>query len=106
MARELQQPLFEGIPERSLAELAQTRRGKTILDSKGRTVRHRPWWELIGKGPEEYRCVNCEFLVREQSRSGRNFYKCGMQAISRGPGTDILRKDAACRLFELKKGTL
>lgn len=74
--------------------LSQNAPGRTVW----RTKRHRPWWELLGKGPEDKRCADCQFLVRK--RASKTYLKCGKQNITSGPGTDIRAKDSACRLFE------
>lgn len=76
--------------------------GMTIRQFSGglkpvlRTIRHKPWWMFLGKGPEQKTCGECEFLTR---RGGR-YFKCGRQVATSGPGTDIRKKDEACRLFE------
>lgn len=69
-------------------------------DGKGiwRTVRHKPWWMLIGKGPDGKTCDDCEYLRRY--RMAKTYMKCGQQAITSGAGTDIRAKDEACRLFK------
>jgi hypothetical protein len=70
----------------------------TIRDTKGRTVRRRPYWMDVGKGPAETTCRDCQHLTR----TGHNgkYFKCDRAPITHGPGTDIRMKDEACRLFE------
>jgi len=63
-----------------------------------RTIRHKPWWMLLGKGPEGKRCDDCQFLRRQ--RFSKTYMKCGQQVATRGAGTDIRAKDEACRLFQ------
>ena len=81
--------------------------GPTIRkpDGKGvwRTIRHKPWWMLVGKGPEGKTCNDCEFLRRQ--RFGKTYMKCGQQLTSRGAATDIRAKDEACRLFESRRAS-
>lgn len=76
--------------------------GPTIRkqDGKGvwRTVRHKPWWMLLGKGPEGKHCDECEFL--SVNVGTKRYFKCGKQVKTMGTGTDIRRKDEACRLFQ------
>lgn len=89
--------------EQVRANLA-TSDGATIRKLSGglkpvlRTLRHKPWWMLLGPGPEGQTCGDCAHLTR---RSGK-YFKCGRQSITSGPGTDIRKKDEACRLFEVK----
>ena len=59
-----------------------------------RTVRHKPWWMLLGKGPDGKTCGGCIHLKRKD-----RYFKCGQQPITFGPGTDIRCKDQACLLF-------
>lgn len=63
-----------------------------------RTIRHKPWHLIVGAGPEGETCQTCAFVV--SSGNAGKYKKCGKQNITHGPGTDILMKDAACRLFE------
>ena len=65
-----------------------------------RTMRHKPWWMLLGKGPDDSTCRTCQHLIGTTTGSGKRFYKCLMQSITNGPGTDIRMKDEACVLFE------
>lgn len=65
-----------------------------------RTVRHKPWWMLLGKGPDGKQCKDCEFLLRR--KSVKTYFKCRKAKITRGPGTDIGARDEVCRLFEPK----
>lgn len=92
----LQPALFEGIPLVVLR--ARGRETGTVRDKKGRTTRHKPWWMLLGRGPEDKTCGDCAALVR-RGHEGR-YFKCGRQLVTAGPGTDIRKKDAACRLFK------
>jgi hypothetical protein len=62
------------------------------------TVRHRPWWELLGVGPEGQTCGDCANL--KTYRRSKAYFKCGKQVATSGPGTDIRKHDLACRLFE------
>lgn len=64
-----------------------------------RTIRHKPWWMLLGKGPDDATCGDCVHLTRK----GGKYFKCGKAKITRGPGSDIRKKDEACRLFEQVK---
>jgi len=63
-----------------------------------RTVRHRPWHEIVGKGPDGMTCGDCEHVI------GTRYFKCGRQVSTNGPGTDIRKKDPACRLFKATGG--
>ena len=101
--------LFDGVPltmeeiqlrhERAIAEGHGT--GQTIRKLAGgmkpvlRTIRHRPWWEIVGQGPDGKTCGDCRSLVTRDK-----YFKCGQQVRTRGAGTDIRKKDLACRLFE------
>lgn len=98
--------LFDGKPltiEEVRARLAQLggdsgELSATIRKPSGRgvvrTMRHRPWSEFLGKGPDGKTCGDCEFLT------GNKYFKCGKQTKTRGPGTDIRKKDQACRMFK------
>ncbi len=102
--------LFDGQPL-TAEEMERTRQsiavgqGPTIRKKSAfgvwRTIRHKPWWMLIGKGPEGQTCSDCEFLRRQ--RFSKTYMKCGQQTITRGTGTDIGAKDEACRLFESRR---
>lgn len=90
------------------AAIARGHQGQTIRAPSGggpsptmRTKRHRPWWELLGAGPEGATCRACQFLRRQ--RVSKVFFKCGKQPVTSGPGTDIRMKDPACRLFQIKE---
>lgn len=61
-----------------------------------RTIRHKPWNELLGKGPEDATCGGCIHLKRQ----GGKYFKCGQHPVTSGPGTDIRCKDQACKMFE------
>lgn len=63
-----------------------------------RTMRHKPWWEMLGKGPDGKTCGECQFLAANRRRS--TYFKCGRQSITNGPGTDIRKKDTSCALFQ------
>lgn len=98
--------LFDGVPL-TREEMIQVERKRgfatpgrgTVHDAKGRTTRHRPWWEIAGKGPEGKTCGDCAGLVTRWK-----YFKCGEMVITSGPGTDIRKKDPACRLFEAAGG--
>lgn len=99
--------LFDLTPitiEQILANQAQGT-GDTIRKLSGglkpvlRTVRHKPWWMLLGKGPEGRTCGDCQSL----GRAGGRYFKCTQQRITHGPGTDIRCKDEACQLFKPKQ---
>lgn len=47
-----------------------------------------------GAGPEGETCGGCANLRRVQHN--RAFYKCGLEPITGGPGSDIRLKDRAC----------
>lgn len=95
--------LFDGKPltRDELIEV-EMRRGNTdratLHDRKGRTIRHRPWAELVGPSPVDKTCGDCACL------KGGKYFKCAKQVSTSGPGTDIRKKDPACRLFESKGG--
>ena len=52
-----------------------------------------------GAGPDGETCGSCTH-VRLQSATSRRYYKCGIGTITRGPGTDIRLKTAACELWK------
>ena len=60
-----------------------------------RTMRHKPWWMLVGKGPDGQTCGGCVHLERR----GGKYFKCGQHPTTAGTGTDIRCKDEACSLF-------
>ena len=70
----------------------------TSKTGKIRTQRHKPWWMLLGKGPDGKTCGDCEFFTGY--RRTKTYFKCGKQVQTSGPGTDIRKKDEACRLFQ------
>lgn len=78
----------------TIRKLSMRGPGKPVV----RTVRHKPWWMLIGNGPEGATCKTCKFLRRVVH--AKTYLKCGKQTITSGPGTDIHAKDPACRLYE------
>jgi hypothetical protein len=92
----MQPALFKGIVDRPV-EGPRVRETGTLRDEKGRTRRHKPWWMLLGAGPADQTCASCTFL-RRNGHEGE-YFKCGRQLITNGPGTDIRKKDPACRLF-------
>lgn len=95
-------------PDEIRERLHAGHQGETIMkySSRGpgpgvwRTVRHRPWWEKLGKGPEGAQCKGCAFLRRMENV--KTYFKCGKQEITSGPGTDIRAKDPACALFVMR----
>jgi len=64
---------------------------------RGVTVRHRPWVELLGPGPVGATCGDCQHL--ERVRKSKTFFRCGRQITTCGPGSDIRKREPACRLF-------
>ncbi len=52
-----------------------------------------------GTGPDGETCGSCTH-VRLQSNTVRRYYKCGIGNITRGPGTDIRLKTAACEFWK------
>lgn len=101
------EPLPAPIPyEARHGEERLSANGQTImrLSSHGpggpvwRTVRHRPWWQLLGPGPVGETCAECQSLHRR--RHATTYFKCGRQAITSGAGTDIRASDPACRFFQ------
>ena len=95
MGESVQTALFEGMPERLVSECVKRPDGVTLRDKKGRTVRHKPWWMLLGKGPQLKTCGDCQSLEHHN-----RYLKCGRQIVTAGPGTDIRKKDMTCRLFK------
>lgn len=91
------QLLTEADLQAKQAEKAPTIR-KVSKTGKRYTGRHRPWWQILGAGSADKQCHDCAFLV--EHRSGKTYFKCGQQAITRGPSTDIGARDPACQLFE------
>jgi hypothetical protein len=57
-----------------------------------------------GTGPAGKTCRTCEHYTRAHLESGRIVRKCGLMEVhwTRGPGTDIRAKDAACRHYEAR----
>lgn len=45
----------------------------------------------LSAGPEGETCGSCANLVRHS-----RFFKCGLVSWTRGPGTDIRKRDPAC----------
>ena len=86
---ECQLAVIKNLPGVSIRKVSRT--GKVY------TVRHKPWWMLLGKGPSGLTCGDCVHLIAR--RYGKTYLKCGRQIITAGPGTDIRKKDPACRLF-------
>ncbi len=54
-----------------------------------------------GTGPKGETCGTCKHYARV-CRGAGTFRKCGLMKLAwtRGPGTDILKKSAACRFWE------
>ena len=50
--------------------------------------------DRVGAGPEGATCGGCGNL--RERRHNRTYFKCGLEPITGGPGTDIRRKDRAC----------
>jgi hypothetical protein len=110
--------LFDGQP--LTMEEIQLRHERAIADGHGigstirklsggakpvlRTMRHRPWWEIAGRGPDGKTCGDCASLVT--IRRAGTYFKCGEFQITRGPGTDIRKKDQACTFFKAKGGVM
>ena len=69
---------------------------RTSSTGKVYTVRHKPWWISLGKGPEGKTCADCKFLI------GDRYKKCRRQIMTSGAGTDIRAKDEACTLYKPK----
>ena len=57
---------------------------------------------IPGTGPAGETCGSCQHLAANDMRSGRRFYKCGLNRAkwTGGPGSDIRMKDAACAKWE------
>ncbi len=98
--------LFDGQPidpEEVRARLLCASDGPTVrrISKSGKvyTVRHRPWAELVGVGPEGYTCGDCHWLKR--IAYSKTYYKCGRQIQTAGAGTDIRVSDPACRLWHI-----
>lgn len=88
------QPItIEEVKERMIAGSDGDTIRRVSATGKVYTARHKPWWMLLGKGPEGKTCHDCTFLQRG------TYPKCERQIITSGPGTDIRHKDHACRLF-------
>lgn len=110
-AMRLVEDLFDSKPltiEQVKANMDLNSDGATIRRWSGRgpgqgvlrTVRHKPWWILLGAGPPGATCKSCVFLARN-NHSGK-YLKCGRQVITNGTGTDIRAKDPACQLYVKK----
>lgn len=52
-----------------------------------------------GAGPAGETCNTCDH-VRVQPGTQKRYYKCGIGNVTRGPGTDIRLKDAACEFWK------
>lgn len=63
------------------------------------TARHRPWAELLGAGPPDTTCGECQHLTFHQCSV--KYFKCGRQVITASRGSDIRKKDPSCRLFAI-----
>ena len=58
-----------------------------------------------GTGPTGERCKTCEHSVGTGNYGGRTYWKCDLlrPRWTSGPGTDILLRSPACRLWEREK---
>ncbi|MEO1187987.1 MAG: hypothetical protein AAFW60_02865 [Pseudomonadota bacterium] len=58
-----------------------------------------------GSGPDGKRCQDCANIRRVMAPSGSTFFKCAILRPSwtRGYGTDIRYRAAACSMFEVKR---
>lgn len=56
-----------------------------------------------GTGPAGETCGSCRHRIRKET-GNRTYQKCGLmeRQWTRGPGTDIRAKDAACKFWEKK----
>jgi len=59
----------------------------------------------VGTGPVGMACGTCEHIARAIIRSGKGFYKCRLMERywTHGYGTDIHRKDWACKFWERRR---
>lgn len=69
--------------------------GEVIPHSFGANATPAP----VGSGPAGETCGSCRWLVRREYREKR-YLKCGLVEESRGAGTDIRAKWAACRQWQ------
>lgn len=58
-----------------------------------------------GTGPAGKTCGDCKHC--DYVKRSKRYFKCGLlrHAWTNGPGTDIRKRDAACRYFELLRTT-
>lgn len=70
----------------------------TLKDISGRAYRRRAYWIDLGKGPEGRTCKSCYYL--QQVQFSKTYYKCGIYAITHGPGTQIATTDPACARYQ------
>ena len=82
-----------------LSPITPASKSETVKDTKGRTVRHKPYAALIGHGPAGFCCATCAFLLRDEHHDKR-FFKCGRVPVTRGAGSDIRKGDPACSRYE------
>ena len=61
--------------------------------------RGRPWADLAGPGPAGETCKTCGFL-RVTGHTAKTYFKCGARPVTRGPGTDVRKKDRSCALWK------
>ena len=59
----------------------------------------------VATGPFGLTCETCKHIVRVIIRSGKAFYKCRLMEKhwTHGAGSDIRRKDWACRFWEQRR---
>jgi hypothetical protein len=81
----------------SVEEIQRPYHGNCVLDRKGRTVRHKPWWELLGQGPAGKTCGDCAFLRAKEY--GKTYFKCGRQMQTAGPARTFGRKTRRAGCF-------
>ena len=62
--------------------------------------RGRPWADLAGPGPADETCGTCGFL-RASGGTVKTYFKCGARKMTRGPGTDVRKRDPSCVLWKL-----
>lgn len=60
-----------------------------------------PCVKLYGAGPEAETCKHCTYLTL-QRYTAKNYYKCKLRTITRGPATDHRVNWKACAKFQEK----